>query len=487
MLDLRDIKREALRLQNQAAWAFRLAEYETAFELYTQAEERFRQCFSTPGDRVYFMQTWGLRCLDKLVEEDPDLIGLYHSKCEKFLAEWTEFAISAHITPKRVSEALVFRSFSASYHKASRDFSIAATASRKGDLEHARAILEDLIKRASESEDPEADALCALARSKIKMLAIQHELRKRPQERNLGIVASDYLHAARVSRLPLGSRSSQRMRFSAFRASFLSNALMTRAFVLLREMRSPEPSLTKAKRYLARSVKYAETAASVGEFGESHSLYSRYWHELVSERVHLIAFMSRGNVADIEAAVQAWRHTLNAGEQMCAERDEEVFFPNRFYCLDDLRLEGTFLAAAKAFRERRWPHCIRLLEGWRKKLPQEYSWSWRDVNVHIRLLGTMAINAITTGNDEAIRSSIRDLMCISQSEPAGSAARYFADGVTRLPQMVGNEALLSLTLESLAEYFVFDSGKGSNRRLVPPQRGGLGLFFDGFLCLAWGG
>jgi hypothetical protein len=32
-----------------------------------------------------------------------------------------------------------------------------------------------------------------------------------------------------------------------------------------------------------------------------------------------------------------------------------------------------------------------------------------------------------------------------------------------------------------------DSGKGSNRRLVPPQRGGLGLFFDGSLCLTWGG
>jgi hypothetical protein len=30
-------------------------------------------------------------------------------------------------------------------------------------------------------------------------------------------------------------------------------------------------------------------------------------------------------------------------------------------------------------------------------------------------------------------------------------------------------------------------GKGSNRRLVPPRRGGLGLFFDGFPCLTWGG
>ena len=33
-------------------------------------------------------------------------------------------------------------------------------------------------------------------------------------------------------------------------------------------------------------------------------------------------------------------------------------------------------------------------------------------------------------------------------------------------------------------------GKVSNRRLVPadtPQLGGLGLFFDGGLCLTWGG
>ena len=33
-------------------------------------------------------------------------------------------------------------------------------------------------------------------------------------------------------------------------------------------------------------------------------------------------------------------------------------------------------------------------------------------------------------------------------------------------------------------------GKGFKRGLVPagaPQRGGLGLFFDGFLCLTWGG
>ena len=30
-------------------------------------------------------------------------------------------------------------------------------------------------------------------------------------------------------------------------------------------------------------------------------------------------------------------------------------------------------------------------------------------------------------------------------------------------------------------------GKGSAISLVPPQRGGLGLFFDGVLCLTWGG
>lgn len=79
------------------------------------------------------------------------------------------------------------------------------------------------------------------------------------------------------------------------------------------------------------------------------------------------------------------------------------------------------------------------------------------MNVNIRLLGAKAIDAITSGDYAKVPSICRELRNASQSEPAGDAARYFAEGVARLPEIASNKPLLEATLDSLAEYFPLDS------------------------------
>lgn len=438
--------------QWQAMIAFQNGRFREAYNLYIEAEALYRQARDA-GEywvttRLFLMQSSVLRCLEELLDESPDLLDNCRSSAERFLDACSQSKISAEIKPDRVFEALAFRAWREDYLKGVHAFSAAAVASKRGDVANARRILEDFIERTKEGGDQENDALCALARSKKEMLSTQQELQKRPQERNVRIVVSGYLRAAKVSRLPVKSTSKQRNRFSAFRASFLSEALKFRAFDSLRQMRLPEPSLIKAQRYLARAVQYARRAASLGDFPKYHSIYLDYWHGLVSERVHLMAFMSRGDPADYDAALRTWQNATRAAEQLCEHADEESFFPNRFYSLDDLRLEGEVLGAARAFREKRWSDCAQFLESWREQLPQEFSWSWRDVNVNIRLLGAKTIDAIVSADYERLPSLRRDLMNASKSEPAGGAARYFAEGVARLPEIARNESLLNATLDS---------------------------------------
>ena len=448
---------DARELQGRAAWAFKMGDFEAAFGLYTQAEELYRKWFVSPGDRVYFMQSWALNCLEQLLDDNPHLVSLYRSKNQRFLDEWSEEALRSRISSDRITEALAFRSFRTSYFVASQDLSDAAAAVQRADFALARDILRNLIKATESSTHREADAVCAIARSKIEMLAVQQERQNPPRGRSPSVLASGYLRAARTSRLPKHSRSTQRDQLNAFRATFLSEALKYRAFALLRQMQSPEPSLSKARRYLGRAVKHARRAAEIGGFPENHSVYLSYWHQVVSERVHLAAFMSNGAAADIAAAVQAWQNALNAAEELCGQKGEDSLFPNRFYCLADLRLEDKFLAAARAFRERRWVDCVRALEEWRSQFPQEYAWSWRDVNVHIRLLGAKAILAIDNGDQNAVRSSVEEINTISQVEAAGAGARFFVREVSNLGPKRQYADLFDRTLTLLCEYFTPDS------------------------------
>jgi len=106
--DFNRMRGEGKRFQQQAAWAYQLGEYRTAFDLYVRAEECFRRGYPCPGDRVYFMQNWQLTCLEKLAETDPDAYRSYRQKSEEFLKEWPEEVIRARISPDRQYEAIGF-------------------------------------------------------------------------------------------------------------------------------------------------------------------------------------------------------------------------------------------------------------------------------------------------------------------------------------------------------------------------------------------
>jgi hypothetical protein len=113
-------------------------------------------------------------------------------------------------------------------------------------------------------------------------------------------------------------------------------------------------SLAEAQRYLARAVKYAQRAASLlDDFPQRHIDYLNYWHGIFSERAHLLTYMTGGDNADFDSARHAWQGALGAAKRLCEQDGGESFFPNRFYSIEELRIEQYFLDAAKAFRERR--------------------------------------------------------------------------------------------------------------------------------------
>lgn len=167
--------------------------------------------------------------------------------------------------------------------------------------------------------------------------------------------------------------------------------------------------------------------------------------------------MTSGDNADFDSAWQAWQRALDAAEKMCQEGGEESFFPNRFYSMQDLKIEQYFLGAAKAFQERKWTDCMSLLENWREECPQEYLWSWRSINVYIRLLGTKIINAIMARNIGELPTLCANLKNISQSEPIGSAAQYFVGEILHLQEKRNDEQFFNFVLASLARYFPLDS------------------------------
>ena len=211
-----------------------------------------------------------------------------------------------------------------------REFSEADVALGEGDIERARSILGEFVARMETSYDAEADALCAVARTKLEMLPVRAELRKHDQQRNIRTITRGFLRAARVSYLPHESKSRQRKRCAAYRAWFLSHALRWRAVSLLRdtEMQLPVSSLAKAQCYFARAVRYATRATSLlDEFPHVHVLYLNYWHGMVAERAQLLTYMAGGDIAAFDSARRAWQGALSAAEQLCQYGGEESFFP----------------------------------------------------------------------------------------------------------------------------------------------------------------
>jgi hypothetical protein len=337
----------AQRGKDRQRWAqveFENGRIHEAYDLYTEAESQFREAFDGGehwvATRLFFTQSTVVRCLEELIEDTPSFLNTYRSCAGRLLHEWPLSRIKAEIHHDHVGEAFAFRAWRDSYLKGSHEFAAAAIATNEGNVETAKEILSGFIERMKNNGDEEADALCAIARSKIAMLPVFKERRKTPSARDSGVIVPGYLRAARASQLPPGSRSKQRERIAAFRATFLSEALKYRAFDLLRQMRDPQSVLQKAQCLFARATEYARRAESRGEFPPCHAAYLYYWHQVVTERAHLVAFMVRNDPADYDFAVEAWKEALTAMEHLCSERDESDFFPNNFLSLADLRLEG---------------------------------------------------------------------------------------------------------------------------------------------------
>ena len=421
---------QGVSCQERAKSAFDVFDFEEAFYFYAEAENFYREGFDGLGDRVFFMQCTALRCLEELLDDGRiDFYDTYQEKAKAFLKEWTDIEINAKISYRRREETFAFRLWRESYFNGFSVFSVADAAIEHGEFEEARQILNEFISGMESSDYSESDALCAIARSKQEIIVVKEQRKKPEDQRDLSAIANGYMRAAEVSQLPEDSISRQRQRIAAFSNWFLSEGFKFKAFKLLRDenMKDPVPSLAGAEQNLTSSVEKAKEAIlSPGgaDFPRSHIWYLTYWHRVVSERLHLMQFMITGDDKELELSIGVLQEALNAADKLCKQSGEESVFPNRFYSFKDLRLEQVFLEANRAFRLQKWPDCVTNLEEWRREFPTEYRWSWRDIQVHIRLLFAKALHAFTEGNKKELRKICIELERIEKSERIGNIGRF---------------------------------------------------------------
>jgi hypothetical protein len=95
-----------LKLQQQARTAFSNGDCRVAYSLYQQAAAEYRRFYATAGDRVFFMENSALRCLEELLEDNPELYSTYTRDARLHLNAWTLEAISGQISRGRQPEAL---------------------------------------------------------------------------------------------------------------------------------------------------------------------------------------------------------------------------------------------------------------------------------------------------------------------------------------------------------------------------------------------
>lgn len=340
------------------------------------------------------------------------------------------------------------------------DFDTAAMLSSQGDVDSARSVLQSFIEKQALSTDPKANALCAVARSKIEMLVVQAELRKPANARNLSTLVRGYLRAARASYVRGRPLSFRGRKILAYRAWFLSEVMRWRAFSILRGSMT-EALIQKTSHYFFKAIRYAKKAISLveGEFPEEHIVYLTFWHGAISMRFYLLRYMNpdKGDDVDFRCAKHALTDAISAAERLSKKTGEGSIFPNHYYSLAELKLEEYLLKASKAFRERQWKDCVAMLTSWFEKSPEECKLSWRGCNVKIRLLGTQLIDLFFSHEKKEFAETSKRLYEFSHSQPVGAAAHYFADEVLKLPERSKSRALLDSTLGSLARYFPLEA------------------------------
>lgn len=255
----------ALQLQRQARWAFDLGNFEAALNLYTQAEQLFRESYGSPGDRVFFMQFSALRCLEELIDAGQiDLISERGRRSAAFSEEWTLEVVRSRITPARRGEANAFLAWRRAPINTEPELDRATAAIAARNYAHGREILQELAALAEITDHPERDALLAIIKSKIAMIGKQEEFDKPEHQRDLTKVADAYEKAAEASQLPTASRSAQHARISGFRHWFQSCAYKFKAFVLLNDERAHQD----IEKVLERSAAYLRSACVEAETGD---------------------------------------------------------------------------------------------------------------------------------------------------------------------------------------------------------------------------
>jgi len=452
--------------QNEGKAAFHTGYYEEAYYLYKQAEEHYRKAHKWPETRaitrVFFMQQSALRCLEELLDSGRlDLYDTYKNEAEAFFSEWPIEDIHTKIDSFRVCEALEFRQWRKSYHTECSEFYIVNACVEQGNFQKARDFLDSrlAIWQASPSLYGDSDGLCAIARSKKEIITVK-ELSKKPERsRNISDIAAAYERAADASQLPEGSTSSQRQRIEAFRHWYLSNAFKFRAFACLEDEAmadDPVRSLADAKGFFTKGIESANKAiaGSHKNFPDSHVFYLRFWQSIVSERCYLLEFMKTGEETVFQSCLQAWRRLSDLAKTFCQQAGEDTIFPNRFYCLKDVELEEYFLNAAYAFRHKNWADCRDLLEKWQEQFPLEYLWSWRHIQVYMRLCLVKAFLAFLSGDQDSLCQLTKELTGKVGAEPIGKVGRYLLNEVRSLPMKV---VLDEGYLNSLCPYFPLDS------------------------------
>lgn len=338
-----------------------------------------------------------------------------------------------------------------------REFEDALDAQVEGDMQRAADSLLDYIERKGMFKGIANRARCALARAKLARLPAVAELRKPAAERNLSVIASSYIQAARLCYVSGPRKSFFWKRGMCYRAAFFSAAMKTLAFKTLASRTVTEATLKDAERFFFKALKYAEKSNSFirGNFSITHIWYLTYWHSVVSRRVHLIRYMDlkRGDDLDFRAAQNALRNAVAAAEKLSKDSRKSSIFPNHYYSLVDVKLDELFLNAAKAFREHRWTDCCDELDKWIKECPSQYLHSWRGSQIILRRTGAKLIDSILSRNEEERRTSESELKTLLALQPIGAAGRYFGNEILNLLTKSKVTTLFASTIDHLCNFF----------------------------------
>lgn len=411
--------------QREARAALSREDFELALTLYDRAAGCFEAGYDGLGDRIFFMEASALRCLEELSEVNAYWSIIYRQRGRNFLEKWTVGVVDSSVTRQRRAEAHAFILWRKSYFNRSHGIVLANRAIDSEDWAEAAQHLDLLVSELEKSSNPNDLIIKAIAKTKQLLLPLRIELSKDPKRRDFPTMYRALLQASKKSFIP-GLHDERGLRLLAFRHLHLSNALKFRAFEAIGAEGSPEQYLPLSSILLSRALRHAKKAADLGAPVGGHVPYLEYWKAIVTQRHDFIVFMLTGELEAIERARANWSRACTI-----AARATHLF-PNRYYSLEDLELEGRFLEAASAFRNGEYPAALEHLEYLLEHYPRDFVWSWREMNLRVRLLGLRALNLVLQGDRSKVAEEVRAMRNLSQNEPIGDAARVFVETLVLL-------------------------------------------------------